>query len=150
MTVFDEAAAGALTLLSRLLQLGQTTDAAVRAACVAIYTLCYRNHGCQSAAGTAQIIPRLMLLIGGHAGPLQDQTLIDCATALGVVCVGHQANQAEAHRHGAIETLVAIAAYGRAESARLRVCYALGCLCALLRHAEEAPQLQLEPVELEL
>ena len=122
--------AGAMPLLSRLLQAEATDDAAVRSACIAIYTLTHRNPGCQDAAGAADIVPRLLVLLGGGAGPLAERTQVDVCTALGLLCVGHRANQAAAHRHGAVELLVAIAAYSRHEEGRLRACFALGCLSA--------------------
>ena len=122
--------AGAMPLLARLLQPELTDDAAVRAACVAIYTLSHRNHGCQDAGGTTDIVPRLLVLLGGGAGPLAEQTQVDVCTALGLLCVGHRANQAAAHRHGAVEVLISIAGYGRHEEGRLRACFTLGCMSA--------------------
>ena len=122
--------AGVMPLLSRLLQPETTDDDTVRAACVAIYTLAHRNPGCQDAGGTAGIVSRLLVLLGGGAGALHEQTLIDACTALGILCLGHYANQATAYRVGGVEILVAIAAYSRFEEGRMRACFTLGCLAA--------------------
>ena len=111
--------AGAFPLLSRLLVAETTDDDAVRAACAAIYTLCQGcNHRCQEAGGAVGLVAQLVALLGGGAGPLHEQTQIDVCTALGLLCVGHAANQAAAHRHGAVDVLVALAAYGRFDEPR--------------------------------
>ena len=119
--------AGALPLLSRLLQPDMTDDGAVKAACGAIYTLARFNPGCQDAGGEADAVSKLLVLLGGAAGPLHEETLVTALKALALLCRGHASNQAAFHRAGGVDTVVAIAAYSRFESGRLHACFALGC-----------------------